>query len=174
MTKKLEDEFNLPPMNNTPFDSGVTDEAETADEVVENMTPTEIQQVIATADKIDSALPAVTGIETLDRDMDEYAQKAMTTFDDLVALGNNVEDRHAALIFDVASKMMGNAITAKTEKMNKKLKMIDLQLRKAKMDRDGMKDGGPMIAADADQIASDRNSMIESLKTIADSMKKDK
>lgn len=158
-------------MNNTPYDAGVTEEAETADEV---MTPIEMQEVIATADKIDGALPAVTGLQSLDKDMDEYAAKAMNTFDDLVALGNNVEDRHAALIFDVASKMMGNAITAKTEKMNKKLKMIDLQLRKAKMDRDGMKDGGPMIHADADQIASDRNSMIESLKTIADSMKKDK
>ena len=158
-------------MDNTPYDAGVTEETETADEV---MKPTEMQEVIATADKIDGALPAVTGLQSLDKDMDEYAAKAMNSFDVLVALGNNVEDRHAALIFDVASKMMGNAITAKTEKMNKKLKMIDLQLRKAKMDRDGMKDGGPMIHADADQIASDRNSMIESLKTIADSMKKDK
>lgn len=166
MTKKLEEEFNLP-----PIDLNTTPDVEEPHEV---MTTEEIQDVIATADKIDSALPAVTGLQSLDRDMDEYAAKAMETFDDLVALGNNVEDRHAAMVFDVASKMMGNAITAKTEKMNKKLKMIDLQLRKAKMDRDGMKDGGPMLHADADQIASDRNSMIESLKTIADSMKKDK
>ena len=163
MTKKLEEEFNLPPIEDSK------------DEVRAELTmaPEEIQQVIATADKIDSALPQVTGLNSLDTDMDNYAQKAMDTFNDLVALGNNVEDRHAALIFDVASKMMNNAITAKTEKMNKKLKMIDLQLKKARLDRDGNANG-TIIHHDSEQIASDRNSMIESLKTIADSIKSDK
>ena len=163
MTKKLEEEFNLPPIEDSK------------DEVKAELTmaPEEIQQVIATADKIDSALPQVTGLNSLDTDMDNYAQKAMDTFDDLVALRNNVEDRHAALIFDVASKMMNNAITAKTEKMNKKLKMIDLQLKKARLDRDGNANG-TIIHHDSEQIASDRNSMIESLKTIADSIKSDK
>ncbi len=165
MTKKLEDEFNLPPIEDTK------------EEVKTELTlaPEEIQEVIRTADKIDSALPQVTGLNALDTDMDNYAQKAMNTFDDLVALGNNVEDRHAALIFDVASKMMNNAITAKTNKMDKKLKMIDLQLKKAKLDKDGNGNmNGDIIHHDSDQIASDRNSMIESLKTIADSIKKDK
>ena len=32
--------------------------------------------------------------------MDAYATKAMETFEDLVDLGKNVEDRHAAPIFD--------------------------------------------------------------------------
>jgi vancomycin resistance protein YoaR len=31
--------------------------------------------------------------------------------------------------------MLGHAITAKTAKLNKKLKMIDLQLKKAKLDQ---------------------------------------
>mgnify|MGYP001316656298 FL=1 len=164
MTKKLEDEFNLPPIEDTK------------EEVKTELTlaPEEIQEVIRTADKIDSALPQVTGLNALDTDMDNYAQKAMNTFDDLVALGNNVEDRHAALIFDVASKMMNNAITAKTNKMDKKLKMIDLQLKKARLDKDGNGANGTVIHHDSEQITSDRNSMIESLKTIADSLKKDK
>ncbi len=162
MTKKLEEEFNLPPIEKDKVTTELT------------MAPEEIQQVIATADKIDSALPQVTGLNSLDTDMDNYAQKAMDTFDDLVALGNNVEDRHAALIFDVASKMMNNAITAKTEKMNKKLKMIDLQLKKARLDKDNIDANGTIIHHDSEQVASDRNSMIESLKTIADSLKKDK
>ena len=57
--------------------------------------------------------------------------------------------------------------------MNKKLKMIDLQLKKARLDRDGNANG-TIIHHDSEQIASDRNSMIESLKTIADSIKSDK
>jgi hypothetical protein len=35
----------------------------------------------------------------------------------------------------VASNMLGHAITAKTAKLNKKLKMIDLQLKKAQLDQ---------------------------------------
>ena len=47
------------------------------------------------------------------------------------------------------------------------------QLKKARLDRDG-NDNGTIIHHDSEQIASDRNSMIESLKTIADSIKSDK
>jgi hypothetical protein len=35
----------------------------------------------------------------------------------------------------VASQMLGHAITAKTAKMNKKLKMIDLQMKKMRLDQ---------------------------------------
>jgi len=58
----------------------------------------------------------------------------MDAFKDLMDLGQNVEDRHAAPVFDSASKMMTNAITAKTAKMDKKLKMIEMQMRKRKLD----------------------------------------
>ena len=51
--------------------------------------------------------------------------------------------------------------------------LIDLQLKKARLDRDGNAKG-TNIHHDSEQIASDRNSMIESLKTIADSIKSDK
>ena len=51
-------------------------------------------------------------------------------------LGMQVDSRFASEIFSVASQMLGHAITAKTAKMNKKLKMIDLQLKKAKLDKD--------------------------------------
>jgi hypothetical protein len=46
-----------------------------------------------------------------------------------------VDSRFASEIFSVASIMLGHAITAKTAKLDKKLKMIDLQLKKAKLDQ---------------------------------------
>ena len=49
-------------------------------------------------------------------------------------LGMNVDSRWASDIFGVASTMLGHAITAKTAKLNKKLKMVDLQLKKAALD----------------------------------------
>jgi hypothetical protein len=45
-----------------------------------------------------------------------------------------VDSRFASEIFNSASSMLGHAITAKTAKMNKKLKMIELQLKKAALD----------------------------------------
>lgn len=46
-----------------------------------------------------------------------------------------MDSRFSAEIFNSASSMLGHALTAKTAKINKKLKMIDLQLKKAELDR---------------------------------------
>jgi hypothetical protein len=126
MTKKLEELFDLP-----------SSTADTADSVPDIATTqyaiTEIDNAI---DKIDAALPGVRDLEASDGDMDELAQKATETFDDLMDLGMQVDSRYASEIFAVAGAMLGHALTAKTAKMNKKLKMIQLQLQKAKLDLD--------------------------------------
>jgi hypothetical protein len=127
MSRKIEEIFDLPSANDrdtedfTAFDEPGLDLAK-------------LQETLDTADKIDQALPAVRDLETLDKDMDEYANKAMDAFKDLMDLGQNVEDRNAAGIFDVAGKMMTNAIAAKTAKMDKKLKVIQMQMQKRKLD----------------------------------------
>jgi hypothetical protein len=46
-----------------------------------------------------------------------------------------VEARFSSEIFNSAATMLGHAITAKTAKVSKKLKMIDLQLKKADLQR---------------------------------------
>jgi hypothetical protein len=46
-----------------------------------------------------------------------------------------VDSRFASEIFSVASNMLGHAITAKTAKLDKKLKMIDLQIKKMRLDQ---------------------------------------
>jgi len=126
MSKKIEEVFNMSSQD-TSVNQPIQEEETGFD--LESM-----QQALDTADKIDQALPAVRDLESLDKDMDEYAQQAMDAFKDLMDLGQNVEDRHAAPVFDSASKMMTNAITAKTAKMDKKLKMIEMQMRKRKLD----------------------------------------
>ena len=84
---------------------------------------------------IELALPAVKGLESSDSEMDELASRAVKEFDNLMDLGMQSDGRSSAEIFAVASTMLGHAITAKTAKINKKLKMIDLQLKKAELDR---------------------------------------
>lgn len=86
-------------------------------------------------DKIDQALPAVKGLEASDQEMDDLAAMAVSSYRDLSDLGMQVDSRFASEIFSVASNMLGHAITAKTAKLDKKLKMIDLQLKKARLDQ---------------------------------------
>ena len=86
-------------------------------------------------EKIDQALPQVRGLEASDTELDELAQMAVDSFKDLSDLGMQVDSRFSSEIFGVASNMLGHAITAKTAKLNKKLKMIDLQLKKAQLDQ---------------------------------------
>ena len=66
--------------------------------------------------------------------MDELAELATATYKDLVDLGMQVESRFSSEVFQAASSFLGHAITAKTAKINKKLKQLDLQLKKAQLD----------------------------------------
>ena len=156
MTKKLEDFFNVE-----------TTESDSEDQLpLQFESPQSIETTIALvheqltiADRIDQALPTVRGLDTEDRELDEYAARATDSFDRLMDLGYNMDDRNAGKIFEVASTMMGNAITAKTAKLDKKLKMIDLQLKAAKLAQTAKTedDNGPQGLGD---LTTDRNAIL--------------
>jgi hypothetical protein len=76
-------------------------------------------------------------------------------------LGMQVDSRFASEIFSVASNMLGHAITAKTAKLNKKLKMIDLQMKKIKLDRDVSDEQTPMQTGEG--MVLNRNDLLERL-----------
>ena len=125
MTRKLEELFDLPP-SNKEIDLAVPALEENRNTIVA------LDQAI---DKIDAALPAVRGLESTDKEMDELSDLATSSYRDLMDLGMQVDSRFASEIFSVASNMLGHAITAKTAKLDKKLKMIDLQMKKARLDQ---------------------------------------
>ena len=158
MNKKIEDVFDLPPVEHEVNSQYPTDQEEQS----LGLDLSKMQEQLDIADKIDSALPMVRDLETLDSDMDNYAGQAMNAFKDLMDLGQNVEDRHAAGVFDVASKMMTNAITAKTAKMDKKLKMVQLQIQKARLDQQGNKPGAEPVQGQAEEF-EDRNTLINAV-----------
>lgn len=101
--------------------------------------PTLTKEITETAltnlEKIEAALPQVQGLDSSDDELDELATLATSSFKDLQELGFQVEPRFSSEIFSSASNMLGHAITAKTAKINKKIKMIELQLRKAALDQ---------------------------------------
>jgi hypothetical protein len=128
MTKKLEELFNLPDDNE--------DEQEPMPPQAEHVPESYFtEETLNEIEKIESALPAVKGLEASDQEMDELSNSAKNAFDNLMDLGMQVDSRFASEIFNSASSMLGHAITAKVAKTNKKLKMIQLQLQKAELDR---------------------------------------
>jgi hypothetical protein len=127
MTRKLEELFELPPSEDAP----VTDAGSTPAQDLRS----QLQTLDDNIDKIDLALPGVRGLEANDEEMDGLADLAKSSYNDLMDLGMQVDSRFASEIFSVASNMLGHAITAKTAKMDKKLKMIDLQLKKMRLDQ---------------------------------------
>ena len=92
--------------------------------------------------------------------MDALASKAQESFDNLMDLGMNVDSRYASEIFNVASQMLGHAITAKNAKINKKLKIIELQLKKARLDIDSGSDNN---LPTAEGHILDRNELLNRL-----------
>jgi len=127
MTRKLEELFELPPSEDAPVADAGTPPAEDL--------RSQLQTLDDTIDKIDAALPGVRGLEANDEEMDSLAESAKSSYNDLMDLGMQVDSRFASEIFSVASNMLGHAITAKTAKMDKKLKMIDLQLKKMRLNQ---------------------------------------
>jgi len=156
MTKKLEELFDL------PTDEGLTEEV-TPDNVPEP-TPENnpiMQNTLSELDKVQAALPQVRGLEASDTEMDDLADKATKGFDDMMDLGMNVDSRWASDIFGVASTMLGHAITAKTAKLNKKLKMVDLQLKKANLDQKASVNKEETV--DGTGVVLDRNALLDRL-----------
>lgn len=156
MTKKLESLFDLPSSDDEKTEElpSLTNEEKT----------TAIAEIDAAIDKIDAALPTVQDLETSDKELDEIADLAKEKFQDLMDLGMNVDSRFASEIFSVAGTMLGHALTAKTAKLNKKLKMVDLQLRKARLDQT-KPDAEPTSSTlpTAEGHVLDRNELLERL-----------
>ena len=155
MTKKLEEILNLPESKKIVQ----------AEEAKTTTTPPALLRDIAEYDKIAAALPQVSGLgELADTELDDLVKKATEAYDDIMDLGMNVEARYSARMFEVAASMLGHAIQAKTAKLDKKLKMIDLQLKKQKLDNETHgADEGVTLQGDG-VIITDRNSLLEKLK----------
>lgn len=157
--KKLEEILNLPESKKTIKKA----ERQEAKEAVAQPFLRDISEF----DKISSALPQVKGLgDASDKEFDALAQRATDAFDDLMDLGMNVEARYSGRIFEVAGGMLKNAIDAKAAKIDKKLKMIELQIKKQKLDQDAGDNDGSVDVSGTGVIVTDRNSLIEKLKNM--------
>ncbi len=155
MTKKLEDFFNLPPAVTVENDIPAV---RPRDELV--IDTREMSSQITTAEKVDYALKTVSGLDIHDSEMDDISKKALDTFSDLISLGNNVPDVHAGKIYEVAGQMLKTAMDARNSKADKKLKMIELQLKKVRAEQIDFELGtGPVKGAQGGEF--DRNELMK-------------
>ena len=157
MTKKLSELFDLPEIPTA--DSAESNEA--LKTIAENKSV--IAQVDEAIDKIDIALPTVKDLEASDAEMDELADLAKSKFEDLMDLGMNMDPRFGGVVFQTAGTLLGHAITAKTAKMDKKLRMVQLQLQKARLDHQVSKDSPEDRPIDGQGIVLDRNALLEQI-----------
>jgi hypothetical protein len=146
MTKKLEQLFDLPTV------------PEALDTIEEHRST--IQNIDLAIDKIDAALPTVRDLEAADKEMDDLATLAKDKFDDLMDLGMNVEPRYAGVIFQTAGVLLGHAITAKQAKLDKKLRMVDLQLKKLRLDQTAEKNSDMPATVEGQGVVLDRNALL--------------
>jgi hypothetical protein len=170
MTKKLEDILNLPNVKEAfkEVDKKEKDKKlkETANgstsKNLDPQTQKNLQKSYAEFDKIAASLPQVKGLgELSDLELDKLDIEAEESYKNLMDLGMNVDSRYSGRIFEVASTMLRNAIDAKGSKIDKKLKMVELQLKKQKLDQSN-KDGGPIEESDG-YVISDRNELMKKL-----------
>jgi len=153
MTKKLEELFNLEdskPTETVPVPAPKHEEIRSVDDSYKAV------------EAITRGLPQIKELNDIDdNDLDDLAKKAEKAYDELMDLGMNVEVRYSSRIFEVASSMMGNAINAKTAKIDKKLKAVDLQLKKLKIDNDNT-DPNDVINGQG-YVITDRNELLKKL-----------
>lgn len=180
MTKKLEEFFNVDKLSADEEPAYEADDGALTDEQLEQvknsvvMSSKTIRDVDAAIEKIDIALPTVRDLDATDAEMDDLAKLAQDKFQDLMDLGMNCDPRFGGPIFQTASTLLGHAITAKTAKMDKKLKMVQLQLQKAKLDQQIKKEAGKATeegdAIEGTGMVIDRDTL---LKQILDATKKE-
>jgi pyruvate formate-lyase activating enzyme-like uncharacterized protein len=128
MTKKLEEEFNLP-----PIDEAIKSETpvieETKNEIVK------VADALSVSEKINMAFREVKGLEEHESELNDIASKAIESYESLMDLGMNVSDMAAGKVFAEASNMLKIALEASDSKTKAKLQQIDLMIKKARLDK---------------------------------------
>ena len=157
MTKSLEETFDLPPIKDA---LALQKKPAESKEVAEVDEPTRILNALTVAEKIEHALTTVTELDNNDVEMDEIAQEALESYAELKDLAMNMADAHAGRMMEVAASMLKTSLEAKEAKINRKLKTIDLQLKKMRMDRlSGGTDDSPLNEG----TEFDRNELLKHL-----------
>lgn len=150
--KMLEETFDLPSMS----DGDLNDETPSIEDVA---------TALENAKDLEKQFKKMDHYDIHDQEMDELAKMAIEAHQNLQDLGMNVEIRHAGEIFSSSSQMLKIAVDAKNSKVDKKLRLLKLQLDKMKIDIASNKE---TATVDGTAVKLDRNELLKQLKQIND------
>lgn len=138
VTRRLEEFFDLESTEEEQV------EEESLEDIIEHAEEerTELMTAITNSEKINAALPIISDLDNHDDEMDDIAQKALDTFAELHDIGLNVSDPHIGKVFEVASQLLKTALDARDAKATRKLKQIELMIKKQKLDTDSGESSG--------------------------------
>jgi len=153
MTKKLEEEFNLPPIEEVLAQEKVED-VPTIEESKNAIV--EVQEAMGVSEKINLAFKEIKGLEDHEGEMNDIAKKAIDSYEQLMNLGMNVSDMAAGKVFAEASNMLKIALEASDAKTKAKLQQIDLMIKKARLDKQTGND-----AEESKATVLDRNELLK-------------
>jgi hypothetical protein len=127
MTKKLEELFDLAP--------SVEKTADPTPQPAQDLR-SQLQILDENIDKVDAALPGVRGLESSDEEMDGLAELAKDSYKDLMDLGMQVDSQDSPAKYSQwPATCWGMLSQQKQPNWTKKLKMIDLQMKKMRLDQ---------------------------------------
>ena len=163
MTKKLEEIFNLENKEETSNETPAVIEPIVEEEKDQRKEIRSLDDSARAIQEITKTLPQITELDNLgEKDLDNLATKAEEAYDNLMDLGMNVEVRYSGRIFEVAGSMLKNAIDAKSARVDKKLKAVDLQLKKLKIDQDSPEDPNDILDGKG-YVMLDRDELMKKL-----------
>ena len=140
MTKQIEDEFNLPRLEDALKAQVEAQAAADAEQLPAEVTNSEVEQVanaLETINPSDLAKVDPLGTEDHINETDDIIQKALESYKDLMDLGFNIESKHAgANAFSPAAKMLEIALKASQSKKDSKLERIKAIMEKEIHDRE--------------------------------------
>lgn len=142
---KLEDTFDLPPL----------------EEVTASADP---QHLVDASEKLATNYEQLDHVAVHDEEMDEISDLAVEYGKSLHDLGMSVEVKHAGEIFTASSNMLKIAMEARNSKMEKKLKLLKLELDRLKLDRT-MPEVSEQVNSEQVTVL-DRNTLLDQIKSL--------
>jgi hypothetical protein len=123
----------------------------------------EVKDALKTAQDLEKEFEKINHFDRHDTEMDELAGLAIKAHNELQTLGMNIEIRHAGEIFSSSGAMLRIAVDAKNLKMEKKLKMIRLQIDKQRLDQMSGNDSNVLPGT---AVTMDRNEILKQLQLL--------
>jgi hypothetical protein len=149
--EKLEQTFDLPPLQ------------------LEEQLPAE--QLMQDVDTLKTEWQQQNPEQLHDEEMDEIAHLAVEYGKTLHDLGMSVEVKHAGEIFNASSNMLKVALDARNAKMDKRLKLLKLELDRLKLDR-SVPDPTHNPAHAQNVTVLDRNTLLAQIKELGTQVNK--